>query len=197
MIEKSTRQERTENLKIWIIYISSLILISFILIVQIIQTKPEEIVLPNIEKIPIVEEEIIEEDFDFVPHIIHNMEVVTQPEIDMTEVTMLAQLIQSEAGNQSYIGRVLVADVVLNRVESEKFPNTIEAVIFQKNPVQFSVTTNGAYNKAGKNLNEENIEIAKQEMTSEKRYNSGILYFGTGQFNGSNFFKEDGHWFSY
>ena len=197
MIEKSTRQERTENLKIWIIYISSLILISFILIVQIIQTKPEEIVLPNIEKIPIVEEEIIEEDFDFVPHIIHNMEVVTQPEIDMTEVTMLAQLIQSEAGNQSYIGRVLVADVVLNRVESEKFPNTIEAVIFQKNPVQFSVTTNGAYNKAGRNLNEENIEIAKQEMTSEKRYNSGILYFGTGQFNGSNFFKEDGHWFSY
>lgn len=65
------------------------------------------------------------------------------------EMAMLAQLVQAEAGNQDLTGKRLVADVVLNRVESEQFPNTIREVIFQKNPVQFGVTVDGAFGRVG------------------------------------------------
>ena len=183
-------------MKIWILYASAIILLSFGLIRQIYLEESEEIVLPRIEKI-IIDEEIVEEEIAFTPHIINdaNMEVITQPEIDMEEVRMLAQLIQSEAGNQSYTGRVLVADVVLNRVDDSRFPNTIKDVIFY--PGQFTVIDNGSFDKEGKRLREENVEIALNEMTCQERYNTKVLYFGTDKFNGSNFFKEDGHWFSY
>lgn len=57
---------------------------------------------------------------------------------------LLAQLVEAEAGNQSFEGRVAVANVVLNRVASGKFPNSIEAVIYQSG--QFSPITDGAIN---------------------------------------------------
>lgn len=66
-----------------------------------------------------------------------------------SEMAMLAQLVQAEAGNQDLKGKRLVADVVLNRVDSDKFPNAIEEVIFQKNHVQFSVIVGGAFERAG------------------------------------------------
>lgn len=65
------------------------------------------------------------------------------------EMRMVAQLVQAEAGNQDLTGKRLVADVVLNRVDSERFPNTVEEVIFQKNPVQFGVTVDGAFDRVG------------------------------------------------
>ena len=52
------------------------------------------------------------------------------------EVYLTAQLISHEAKNQAYNGKVAVAEVVLNRVNSTLFPNSIESVIFQNG--QFS-----------------------------------------------------------
>ncbi len=48
------------------------------------------------------------------------------------ELKMLACVIFLEAGNQSYEGKLAVGNVVLNRVLSNKFPNTIKSVIYQK-----------------------------------------------------------------
>jgi len=47
------------------------------------------------------------------------------------EATLLARLINGEARGEPYIGQVAVGAVVLNRVKSSLFPNTISAVIFQ------------------------------------------------------------------
>lgn len=59
--------------------------------------------------------------------------VVTEPEIivDQDELEMLACVIYQEAGGDICCDecRRRVADVVLNRVEDERFPNTIEAVL--------------------------------------------------------------------
>ena len=44
---------------------------------------------------------------------------------------MLASIVYCEAGNQSYEGKLAVANVVLNRVKSPLFPNTISEVIYQ------------------------------------------------------------------
>ncbi|MBE3577127.1 MAG: cell wall hydrolase [Limnochordales bacterium] len=54
---------------------------------------------------------------------------------DEEEVELLARLVQVEAGSEAYIGRVAVAAVVVNRLLSPDFPDTIRDVIYQ--PGQF------------------------------------------------------------
>lgn len=49
------------------------------------------------------------------------------------EKELLAQLVHAEAKGEPYVGKVAVATVVLNRVEHEEFPDTIEEVIYEKN----------------------------------------------------------------
>lgn len=57
------------------------------------------------------------------------------------EVTLLAALIQAEAGNQPYEGQVAVGAVVMNRVRSGRY-GSIMAVIYA--PGQFGVVSNGS-----------------------------------------------------
>lgn len=113
------------------------------------------------------------------------------------EMAMLAQLVQAEAGNQDLMGKRLVADVVLNRVDSERFPNTIEEVIFQKNPVQFTVTASGAFERAKEDVTEECFEAVRSEWEREERIDKEVMYFGRGYGNRKNPFKYGDHWFSY
>jgi len=47
------------------------------------------------------------------------------------DVELLARLIHGEARGEPYVGMVAVGAVVLNRVRSDKFPNTIAGVIYQ------------------------------------------------------------------
>lgn len=51
---------------------------------------------------------------------------------DVDDVTLLAALIQSEAGNQSYEGKLAVGAVVCNRIRSSAYPNSLRAVIYQR-----------------------------------------------------------------
>ncbi len=56
----------------------------------------------------------------------------------------LARLVHSEARGESYEGKLAVANVILNRVRSGEFPNTVKEVIFDnKYGVQFTPTING------------------------------------------------------
>ena len=48
-----------------------------------------------------------------------------------TEIYTLARLVHGEARGEPYVGKVAVAAVVLNRVRSASFPNTISGVIYQ------------------------------------------------------------------
>ena len=48
-----------------------------------------------------------------------------------SEIRMLARLVYAEARGEPYVGKVAVAAVVLNRVKSPVFPNTISGVIYQ------------------------------------------------------------------
>lgn len=115
-------------------------------------------------------------------------------EIRFDEMEMIAQLIMAEAGNQDLAGKRYVVDVVLNRVDSDDFPNTVEEVIFQKN--QFSVIENGAFDEAGWIITEECYEAVKLEY--EERLNYDILYFSRGPSKyASNHFKHQDHWFGW
>ena len=52
-----------------------------------------------------------------------------------SELDMLAAIIQCEAGGESYKGQVAVGAVVVNRVKSGRYPDSVESVIKQKRPV--------------------------------------------------------------
>jgi N-acetylmuramoyl-L-alanine amidase len=59
------------------------------------------------------------------------------------EIEMLAKLIHGEARGESFEGKVAVASVVLNRLKSSTFPNTIKGVIFE--PRAFTAINDGQY----------------------------------------------------
>ena len=58
---------------------------------------------------------------------------------------LLAAIIYCEAGNQSHTGKVAVGNVVMNRVNSSKFPNSISSVVYQRG--QFSPAGSGWLNR--------------------------------------------------
>ena len=94
-----------------------------------------------------------------------------QEKFDEEEIRYLAQLIEAEAGIEDYIGKCLVADVVLNRVDSLDYPNTIEDVIQDRFPcVQFSTVSiyNGSFDAAKDNISTESLSAARHEYISWK-----------------------------
>jgi N-acetylmuramoyl-L-alanine amidase len=61
-----------------------------------------------------------------------------------SDLNLLAKLVYGEARGEPYTGQVAVAAVVLNRVKSSDFPNTISGVIYQKGA--FDVVSDGQIN---------------------------------------------------
>lgn len=117
-------------------------------------------------------------------------------EIFYGEVELLAILIQAEAGVEDELGKRYVADVVLNRVESDMFPDTIEEVIYQKNPTQFSTTRGNIFITAGYSIKEDVFKIALEEVEGP-RQNTEIVYFRTDRYgSGTPAFKHGHHYFS-
>lgn len=101
------------------------------------------------------------------------------------ELKYLTAIIYCEAGNQSTKGKVAVANVVLNRVKSKKYPNSIKKVIYQK--YQFSPTRT----KSKKYKGVTNYQVAlnkysgKYKMTAaEKRMMASCKKAATSALNG-------------
>lgn len=108
------------------------------------------------------------------------------------EVTMIAAIIQCEAGNQSDDGQRYVADSILNRVDSPWFPNTVLEVINQ--PGQYATRKKAARLAKNGNIPLRCYGNAIYELTA--RTNREIIYFGRGYGSGEPLFKEGDHCFS-
>ena len=98
------------------------------------------------------------------------------------ELELLAAVVEAEAGNQDMTGKRLVVDVVLNRVDSPLFPNTITEVLEQ--PGQFSTMWNGAVEEAGWHMQEDDYTAVMMEVTGV-RLDYDIYYFTAGEYNAS------------
>lgn len=118
-----------------------------------------------------------------------------EEELWYDELSLLAQIVEAEAGNQDLTGKRLVVDVVLNRVDSPRFPNTITEVIYQRR--QFSCLKDGNFERAGNYISEESFEAVRQEVFGESRIDYGIVFFSGKPVNGKNHWKYQDHWFSY
>ena len=90
---------------------------------------------------------------------------------------VLACCVEAESGNQDLIGKQLVVDVVLNRVDSDRFPNDIVSVITQGE--QFTTWENGQIEMI--EPSEETYLAVKLEL--ESRSNSEVLFFTAGRYN--------------
>ncbi|MEO2076363.1 MAG: cell wall hydrolase [Bacillus sp. (in: firmicutes)] len=99
-----------------------------------------------------------------------------QPEITLgyskNEIDLLARLVRAEAEIEPYQGKLAVACVVLNRVESDAFPNTIKDVIYQKG--QFQPVSNGEINKPA---DEDSINAVHEALKEKRNVAAGSLFF--------------------
>ena len=89
-----------------------------------------------------------------------------------SDVYLLARLIHSEARGESYTGQVAVGAVVLNRVRSAAFPNTISGVVYQKNA--FTAVSDGQINLSP---DETAIRAAKDAMNGWDPSCGAIYYY--------------------
>ena len=98
------------------------------------------------------------------------------------DVSLLAAIIYCEAGNQSYEGMVAVGAVVMNRVYSSSFPNSISEVIYQSG--QFTPASSGVLASALANgVPSTCYDAAVAAMNGENPVGSA-LYFNTGSGKG-------------
>ena len=89
------------------------------------------------------------------------------------ELDILAKIIYAEARGESYTGKLAVGAVVLNRVKSPKYPNTIKGVVFA--PGQFSPVRDGSYNKA--RPTEEEYKAAREALSGSDPTHGALTFY--------------------
>ena len=104
--------------------------------------------------------------------------------ISEEEYNTLLRIVEAEASGEDEDGKLLVANVVLNRVSSSKFPDSIEAVVFQKSKgvTQFSPVANGQFWKVS--ISEETISAVLRALEGED-ISQGALYFAARKYANS------------
>lgn len=97
-------------------------------------------------------------------------------QLEQEEVNVLLRIVEAEAGGEDEDGRLLVANVVLNRMNNEKFPDTVSGVVYQRhNGVsQFSPVASGRINRV--EISEETEEAVERALEGED-ISQGALYF--------------------
>ena len=101
---------------------------------------------------------------------------VTSPgaEHDAMDLYWLSRIISAESQGESLTGQIAVGNVVLNRVKSAEFPNSIPAVIFdRKHDVQFTPVSNGTVYLPP---TAQSVEAAKRALRGESTA-GGAMYF--------------------
>lgn len=92
--------------------------------------------------------------------------------LDAASRHILERIVEAEAGDQDICGRQMVANVVLNRLQSSQFPDTVEKVVFAHR--QFSPVSNGSYYRVEVS---DKTKRAVEKALKEKDNTKGALYF--------------------
>ena len=102
------------------------------------------------------------------------------------DIILMGKVVQHEAGNQSELGKRLVIDTMLNRVESKDFPNTLTEVVLQP----------GQYCNPKEKASIEIYKLIEDEI--RVRTNSQVLWFRKNRYHkyGIPLIKEGDHYFS-
>lgn len=93
-------------------------------------------------------------------------------QVSEDDYQVLLKIVQAEAGICDDKGKILVANVILNRVRDGSFPNTVRAVVYE--PSQFSPVSNGQINSV--KVTDDTIQCVDRALAGED-YSGGALYF--------------------
>lgn len=180
--------------------------LAFCLIIYFV-TISNNMVISNGTSLPIVTEqnavsnEIVEtQDTDSECNYIHEepetielTETMTEElQVSDEEIKLIALITLGEAEGESEEGKRLVIDTILNRVDSEYFPNTISEVIYQKS--QFSCVWNGRLDRV--TVTDEVCDLVLDEINNRK--NNEVMFFTAGAYGkyGEPMFQVGNHYFS-
>ncbi|GKX31061.1 hypothetical protein SH1V18_35410 [Vallitalea longa] len=96
--------------------------------------------------------------------------------ISAKDYEALTRIVEAEATGQDLTGKILIVNVVMNRVKSSKFPNDIYGVIHQSNngKVQFSPISDGRYYSVTVT---DSTKKAVESAFDGEDYSNGALYF--------------------
>lgn len=145
---------------------------------------------------PKIEEMITDEveTIDIVEPIIEAEETVDEPIISVSneDIELLALITMAEAEGESEEGKRMVIDTILNRVDSERFDNTISEVIYAPN--QFTSMWNGRVDRCY--VADDICQLVIEELTNRTNYD--VLYFTAYQYGayGTPMFQIGNHYFS-
>lgn len=91
--------------------------------------------------------------------------------VSRDDVYLMARVIEGEAANEPYPGKVAVGAVIINRTRASGFPHNVPGVIYQ--PDAFEAVTNGQYLRP---LNRESLEAAQAAVNGQDP-TGGALYY--------------------
>lgn len=189
---KPNRRAIAYAFMIILFFVGGLAVATIAIIVMVLSSKPnsDEIVKPEIEVVHEVRVEVIKE-----KPVQAEREIVTlylerdadhETNLSTDDKILLAGLVHAEAGNQDEIGKRLVADVVLNRVDSDRFPDTLAGVIMQE----------GQFVEPADNYTDADMLAVEKEL--EARLDGDVLYFRTKEYHkhGTPLYQHGAHYFS-
>lgn len=107
-----------------------------------------------------------------------------------SDIETLMKIVEAEAGGEDRRGKLLVANVVINRVKNEHFPDNITDVVYQKmqNVTQFSPVSNGIINEV--TVSDETREVVYSALRGEDA-SDGALFFMARKYTA----PENAEWF--
>mgnify|MGYP003289773831 CR=1 FL=1 len=124
-----------------------------------------------------VETEIPADESESDPTEVEPEEYNHKIELNTNEYHVLLRIVQAEAGGEDITGKMLVANVIMNRVNHNRFPNTVTEVVYQTNAngkAQFSPTVDGRMDSV--NVSQETVDAVERVLNGEDSSN-GALYF--------------------
>lgn len=173
---------------------------------SVVLTTPVCVDIPVIEEpIEIVETVTVEETsfniLDHVEAVAYEPPVVETSSIDISEkepilptedIELIALVTMAEAEGESEEGKRYVIDTILNRMDSEHFPDSAHGVIYQAN--QFTSMWNGRVDKCY--VDEDIYRLVEEEL--ESRTNYDVVFFRTKHYSayGEPLLQVGNHYFS-
>lgn len=108
------------------------------------------------------------------------------------DIDLIALVTMAEAEGECEEGKRLVIDTILNRMDSEHFPDTAYDVIYQKN--QFSSMWNGRVDRCY--VMDEIVQLVREELKDRTDYE--VMFFNAGHYSayGVPMFQVEHHYFS-
>lgn len=88
------------------------------------------------------------------------------------DVYLMARVIEGEAAAEPFEGKVAVGAVIMNRIESDRFPDSLRQVVYQ--PMAFEAVANGQF--AGP-VSKESLKAARQAMAGADPTGGAVYYW--------------------